>query len=368
MAEVRLDNVTKSFGETEAIAELSFEMADGEFFVLLGPTGAGKTTTLRTVAGLEKCDAGRVFIGGEDMTEVGPAGRDVAFVFQQYSLYPHYTVYENLAFPLKAPGSGHDANSIGKRVREVAERLSITGKLENKATRLSGGEMQRVSIGRALVREPAVFLMDEPLSSLDAKLREGLRVELKHLQRDLGATILYVTHDQVEALTLADRIGVLHEGRLRQVGAPRRIYADPEDVIVAYQLGSPAINLLPAKSLGLDVPGVARVGVRPEDISLAADPLPGDAPVADLEVATTQVERLGAEDVVLFDRKGHAVRALMAPGHDLSPGDHTRIRLAADKLLLFGPDDRRVRKAPDQSCFDGGDQGHLVEERQSHAR
>ena len=349
MANLLLDRVSKRFGETTAIADLSFDVHDGEFFVLLGPTGAGKTTSLRTVAGLETPDAGRVEIGGRDITRAGPAERDVAFVFQQFSLYPHYSVYQNLAFPLKAPSRRVPAAEIDRQVREVAERLGLTGKLDNKATRLSGGEMQRVSIGRALVREPAAFLMDEPLSSLDAKLRETLRIELKRLQLDLGATILYVTHDQVEALTLADRIGVLHEGRLRQVGTPREIYTDPDDVLVAQQLGSPAINLLPADALGLSAAGADRVGVRPEDVSVVDGPPTGPTPVADLNAHVLQVERLGAEDVVLFDWPGAAVRALLPPDHGLRPGADTRLRLAPDKLLLFAADHTRVRRAPDQS-------------------
>ncbi len=366
MAEVALSAVTKRFGEFAAVAELSFDVADGEFFVLLGPTGAGKTTTLRTVAGLERPDEGSVHIGGVDVTRAAPAQRDVAFVFQQFSLYPHYTVAQNLAFPLRAPARRLSEAEIDRRVREVAERLAITDKLGNKATRLSGGEMQRVSIGRALVRQPAVFLMDEPLSSLDAKLREALRVELKHLQRDLGATILYVTHDQVEALTLADRVGVLHEGRLRQVGTPRDIYTDPDDVHVAHQLGSPAVNLLPAKALGLVVDGVARVGVRPEDVILADDPAPASAPVADLAARVLQVERLGAEDVVLFAWRDRQLRALLDPGHGLAPGVETRLRLAGDKLLMFADDDRRVRIWPDQSRHRQADESQTARKGRIH--
>jgi len=357
MAEVALSGVAKRFGETLAVAELSFTVADGEFFVLLGPTGAGKTTTLRTVAGLERPDAGSVHIGGTDMTGAAPAQRDVAFVFQQFSLYPHYTVAENLAFPLRAPGRRLCEAEIDRRVRAVAERLAIADKLGNKATRLSGGEMQRVSIGRALVREPAVFLMDEPLSSLDAKLREALRIELKHLQADFGATILYVTHDQVEALTLADRIGVLHEGRLRQIGTPRAIYTDPDDVLVAHQLGSPAINLLPAEALGVPGDGVAQIGVRPEDVAAVRAPPAAAAPEGELIARVRQVERLGAEDVVLFDWRDHAVRALLTPDHGLAPGEEAWLRPAPDKLLLFDAEGRRVRHWPDQSRQPREDEG-----------
>jgi len=222
MAEVALLDVSKSFGAVEAVRGLSLSVAHGEFVVLLGPTGAGKTTTLRLIAGLERPDQGDVVIQGRVVTKEIPAERDVAFVFQQYSLYPHLTVYDNLAFPLRSPARRTDEKTIRRRVQQISELLHIESKLGNRATALSGGEMQRVAIGRALVREPAVYLMDEPLSSLDAKLRAELRLELKRIQRELGTTILYVTHDQIEAMTMADRIGVMSEGALIQLGTPAR--------------------------------------------------------------------------------------------------------------------------------------------------
>ncbi|MEK1929760.1 MAG: ABC transporter ATP-binding protein, partial [Pararhizobium sp.] len=233
MAEVSLQNISKSFGESDAVRNLTLTIRDGEFVVLLGPTGAGKTTTLRLIAGLEKPDRGRVSIGGQDMAGAAPAGRDVAFVFQQYSLYPHLTVYENLAFPLRSPARRLSADEIDRRVRDVAKMVRIGHKLENRSTRLSGGEMQRVAIGRALVRKPAIYLMDEPLSSLDAKLRAELRLELKRIQNELGSTLLYVTHDQIEAMTMADRIGILRDGELVQLGTPREIYSNPVSLHVA---------------------------------------------------------------------------------------------------------------------------------------
>jgi ABC-type nitrate/sulfonate/bicarbonate transport system ATPase subunit len=208
MADFRLDNVAKRFGEVQAVSGLSLEAASGEFIVLLGPSGAGKTTTLRLVAGLETPDQGRVHIGGDDVTATAPALRDVTFVFQQYSLYPHLSVFDNLAFPLRSPLRRIPETQVREKVNEVARMLRIDDKLASPATKLSGGQMQRVAIGRALVRNPAVTLMDEPLSSLDAKLRNDLRLELRRIQQDLGATMLYVTHDQTEALTLATRIGV----------------------------------------------------------------------------------------------------------------------------------------------------------------
>src|SRR4030088_1081892 len=242
VAEVLVDRVTKRFGDAEANRDISLTVPNGEFLVLLGPTGAGKTTLLRLIAGLERPDAGNILFDARDVTDDPPAQRNVSVVFQQYSLYPHLTVFDNLAFPLRAPARRMPESEIKRRVEEVARLVRIDHKLANSATRLSGGEMQRVAIGRALVRRPAIYLMDEPLSSLDAKLRAELRVELKHIQAELGATVPYVTHDQTEAMTMATHIGVLDQGRLVQIGSPRAIYADPVNAYVATRLGSPAIN------------------------------------------------------------------------------------------------------------------------------
>jgi len=268
MAEFSFAGVSKRFGATVAVDELSLTAADGELIVLLGPTGAGKTTTLRLLAGLEQADAGSIRIGGHDVTREPPAARDVTFVFQQYSLYPHLSVYDNLAFPLRSPARRWAQDRIDAKVREVAALLHIDDKLRSRATQLSGGQMQRVAIGRALVRQPAVTLMDEPLSSLDAKLRAELRVELKRIQVELGASMLYVTHDQTEAMTLATRIGVLDRGRLAQLGTPREIYENPVSSYVATRLGNPGINLLPRAALPrLAAPArAATVGVRTEHV------------------------------------------------------------------------------------------------------
>ncbi|MDQ6435305.1 ABC transporter ATP-binding protein [Mesorhizobium sp. LHD-90] len=269
MADISLRSVTKRFGETEAVSELNLHIANGEFVVLLGPTGAGKTTTLRLIAGLERPEQGSIVIAGRDVTKLEPAVRDVAFVFQQYSLYPHLTVYENLAFPLRSPTRKRSEAEIKARVAEIARLVRIDHKLENKSTRLSGGEMQRVAIGRALVRRPAIYLMDEPLSSLDAKLRADLRLELKRIQTELGSTLLYVTHDQIEAMTMADRIGILAEGQLVQIGTPREIYTQPANLHVAARLGQPAINLLPAGLLPDAAPaGTKTVGARTEHLTI----------------------------------------------------------------------------------------------------
>ena len=323
MAEIRLEGVSKRYGRDIGVEGIDLTVEDGGFVVLLGPTGAGKTTTLRLIAGLEAPDRGRVTIGGRDVTGETPAQRDVAMVFQQYSLYPHMTVRENLAFPLRSPILRTPEDAITRRVGEVAEVLRISHKLDNKATALSGGEMQRVSIGRALVREPAVFLMDEPLSSLDAKLRSDLRVELKRIHSDLSATLLYVTHDQVEAMTMASKIGVLHDGRLAQVGTPREVYEDPATAYVAARLGQPRINLLPAGLLGDAPPGATTMGLRPEHI--ADDPSGREAQVA-------RVEHLGDQVRLHLKLAGHDVVTLAGPR---VPSAGETIRIAPRAPLFF---------------------------------
>lgn len=321
MADVAIDRVTKRFGEIEAAMEVSLTIPNGELVVLLGPTGAGKTTLLRLVAGLEKPDAGMIMIDGRDATGEPPALRDVSFVFQQYSLYPHLTVYDNLAFPLRAPARRVAETEIKKRVEEVAQLVRIDHKLANSAIRLSGGEMQRVAIGRALVRRPSIYLMDEPLSSLDAKLRADLRVELKHIQANLGATILYVTHDQTEAMTMASRIGILNRGRLVQIGTPREIYERPINAYVAARLGSPAINLLPVESLPANgwPEGTVTVGARTEHVELT--------PADDGPAEVVLVEHLGSENFLHLRMNGHRVVTLVPPGEEWRPGRRARIAL-----------------------------------------
>ena len=341
MAEVVLSGISKSFGAVRAVDGLDFQVADGELVVLLGPTGAGKTTTLRLVAGLEKPDEGTIAIGEVDVTAAPPAARDVAFVFQQYSLYPHYTVYDNLAFPLRAPGRDLAREEIDARVGEIARLLQIESKLENKATQLSGGEMQRVAIGRALVRTPSIYLMDEPLSSLDAKLREDLRVELKRIQRDLGATILYVTHDQLEAMTLADRIGVLAEGRLVQIGTPREVYEKPANIYVARRLGTPQINVLSPAALGVtDAPAdTDRLGVRPEDLRLTSQGAPAQV---------LNVEDLGVETVVLLEvGGGERLHALLPAGETLMPDGEVKVSMRPRSAIYFDSEGWRITESHD---------------------
>ena len=321
MAEVVIDRATKRFGDVAAIKDVSLTVPNGELVVLLGPTGAGKTTLLRLAAGLEKPDAGIITIDARDATAEPPALRDVSFVFQQYSLYPHLTVYDNLAFPLRAPARRVDEAEIRTRVERVAQLVRIDHKLSNSATRLSGGEMQRVAIGRALVRRPAIYLMDEPLSSLDAKLRAELRVELKHIQADLGATMLYVTHDQTEAMTMASRIGILQEGQLVQVGTPQEIYERPVNAYVAARLGSPGINMLPIDALpAKGAPnGAVSVGARTEHVELT--------PADDGPAEVIMVEHLGSENFLHLRMNGHRLVTLTSPDRQWRPGRRARVSL-----------------------------------------
>ena len=335
MADVSLRNVTKRFKSVTAVSELSLDVADGEFVVLLGPTGAGKTTTLRLVAGLEKADAGEILIGGRNAGGLEPAARDVSFVFQQYSLYPHLTVFENLAFPLRSPARRMAEPEITARVQRVAEILRIPHKLQNRSTQLSGGEMQRVAIGRALVRQPSIYLMDEPLSSLDAKLRGDLRIELKRIQQDLGATILFVTHDQIEAMTMANRIGVINAGRLIQVGSPRQVYEDPDSIYVAQRLGQPQINLMPADFLpnGKLPTGAKTLGVRTEHLAIEKSKS-GKATVE-------RVEHLGDQNhlhVMLGERR---ITTLVPPDAKFATGD--KVNLKPVKPLYFDASGNRLR-------------------------
>ena len=330
MAEVVLDGLSKAFGKTQALRSVSMTIPDGAFVVLLGPTGAGKTTTLRLISGLDAPDAGDVRIGGASVLADMPAQRDVAMVFQQYSLYPHLTVRENLAFPLRSPILNWPEPQIAARVRDVAEVLRIAHKLDNKATKLSGGEMQRVSIGRALVRSPRIFLMDEPLSSLDAKLRAEMRVELKRIHTDLGATFLYVTHDQIEAMTMASHVGVLDQGRLVQFGSPREIYENPVSTYVATRLGQPRINLLPASLFAGAPEGATQIGLRPEHIRQ------GEGHRA----AVRRVEHLGDQTRLHLTLAGHDLITLTDAHSPLSPGDAIAIR--PENPLWFDASGHRV--------------------------
>jgi multiple sugar transport system ATP-binding protein len=311
-AGVVLDDVSKIYGEDiKAVSEVSLEIADGEFMVLVGPSGCGKSTLLRTIAGLEQVSSGRVFIDGEDVTNMAPRERDIAMVFQNYALYPHMTVRENLGFGLKLRKVPKDARA--QRVLEVARILGLEDLVDRKPADLSGGQRQRVAMGRAMVREPKVFLMDEPLSNLDAKLRVTMRGELARLHERLGVTTIYVTHDQVEAMTLGQRVAVLRDGLLQQVDTPQRLFNEPANLFVAAFIGSPSMNLVEAdvadgklRFAGHDLPvpnGVSLparrviLGIRPTDFRRGRD---ADAALPRMRVRATIVEELGAESHVLF--------------------------------------------------------------------
>jgi multiple sugar transport system ATP-binding protein len=316
MASISLNGITKKFGSKTALDDLTLDIQEGEFFVLLGPSGAGKTTTLRIISGLEKPEQGSLYFNKQDVANRAPAHRDCAFVFQQYSLYPHLTVYDNMAFPLRSPLLKTPEPEIKKRVQEIAELLHMESKLQRKATALSGGEMQRVAIGRALVRRPQVYLMDEPLSSLDAKLREELRVELRRIQKTTGSTVVYVTHDQVEATTMADRIGILEDGHLQQVGTPQNIYNEPNSLKVAQRLGSPAINVLPTDWLAgntdmrLDT-DASYVAIRPEDISILPSSSGPEYKVVECSLA---------KHLLVTERAGVEVRVSQPMDHNIAIG------------------------------------------------
>ena len=303
---------------------------DGAFVVLLGPTGAGKTTLLRMIAGLEAPDRGMVEIGGSSATRLTPAQRNVAMVFQQYSLYPHLSVRENLAFPLRSPMLRTPEEKIARKVSEVAETLHITHKLDNRATQLSGGEMQRVSIGRALVRDPSVHLMDEPLSSLDAKLRADLRIELKRIQQSLGATFLYVTHDQIEAMTMATHVGVLDHGRLVQFATPREVYEDPVSIYAAGRLGSPRINILPAGLFPGAPTGADTIGLRPEHIRI------GDGQPSEI----VRIEYLGDQTRLHLRLGAHRLTTLTDANTRLKAGDS--LLIAPSTPLYFDAGGDRI--------------------------
>lgn len=335
MSKIDLQNITKIYDKKiKALDDISFTVNDGEFFVLLGPTGAGKTTTLRAIAGLEKIEKGKILFDDEDVTHAQPAARDTAFVFQQYSLYPHYKVYDNLAFPLRSPLRKVPEDEIKEKITKIAEMLKISGKLNNKATELSGGEMQRVAIGRALVRDPSIYLMDEPLSSLDAKLRESLRVELKNIQLNLGSTILYVTHDQAEATTMADQIGVLENGKIAQIGTPEEIYNQPKSIYVANRLGSPKINILKNDSINTSAPSSStQLGLRPEHIKLGQGELLG---------SIKTIESLGAETVVEVEYNGVEILSLYQGIFQGNRGQEIKFAIDNSKVLFFNDNGVRV--------------------------
>lgn len=340
MAGLLIEKVSKRFGQTQVLHEINMELADGEFLVLVGPSGCGKSTLMNIVAGLEEPSTGRLMLGARDITALPPDERDVAMVFQSYALYPNMTVAQNIAFPLemrKVPKPERE-----KAVQEVARMLQIGHLLERKPRQLSGGQRQRVAIGRALARHPSLFLFDEPLSNLDAKLRVDMRAELKKLHMNTGVTTIYVTHDQVEAMTLGNRIAVLKDGLIQQLATPMELYERPANLFVAEFIGSPSINLwdgdiasdgtvrMGSLSTGMKLPEFAgksvRIGVRPEDLLAGS---------GDIQARVTLTEPTGAESYVLTDTHLGELTLRMPGASSLAPGDALRLGFNPAKVHVF---------------------------------
>ncbi len=363
MAEVVLEGVGKRFDRAPVLEDVSLTVGDREFVVFVGPSGCGKSTLLRLIAGLEDLSAGTVRIGGEVVNDVEPADRGVAMVFQSYALYPHLSVYDNMALGLKM--AGRSRTEIDARVRRAASILQIEDLLARKPRQLSGGQRQRVAIGRAIVKEPRVFLFDEPLSNLDAELRVQMRVEIHRLHRELGATMIYVTHDQEEAMTMADRIVVLRDGRVQQIGPPLELYRRPANRFVAGFIGSPKMNFLEVTASGRDGDGLTlqlpggsplalpaaagngeprTLGIRPEHLELRV-PAAEEAPALHGEIFV--VERLGAESQVHVRLPGgERVVAITAGERELSPGTPCSLHFAPRRAYLFDAADRTLFPAP----------------------
>ncbi|MGF1447267.1 MAG: ABC transporter ATP-binding protein [Pikeienuella sp.] len=357
MATVMLEKLTKSYARgTDAVEGVDLEIRDGEFIVIVGPSGCGKTTLLRMIAGLETASSGAILIDGRKVNRLEPGDRDIAMVFQNYALYPHMTVYENLAYGLK--NRGESRSEIRRKVRAASESLEIADLLKRRPRQLSGGQRQRVAMGRAIVRQPKLFLFDEPLSNLDAKLRVAMRLEIKRLQRELGTTAVYVTHDQVEAMTLADRLVVMNEGKIEQVGTPLELYETPKSLFVAGFIGSPPMNILPAivrdgavwfGDVGfchLDRPEETpvNIGVRPEHFILrpvGATPLGGSVEL---------VEHLGSDVFVhvdvLRDREMHRLVVRLRGEPAPEEGTGVGVDLEPGKLRLFDQDGSAIQLPP----------------------
>lgn len=359
MAKLSLRNVQKHYAGLQVVHGIDMEIGDGEFIVIVGPSGCGKSTLLRMVAGLEAITGGEVWIGDRVVNELEPAERDIAMVFQNYALYPHMTVFDNMAYGLKIRGL--PKSEVQARVQQAAGILELGKLLDRKPRQLSGGQRQRVAMGRAIVREPAVFLFDEPLSNLDAKLRVQMRLELKELHRRLRTTSLYVTHDQVEAMTLADRMMVLNGGRVEQIGTPLEVYARPASTFVAGFIGSPPMNLVPVSRhagegaqirvdgaqaddapatlghlpMGLHLPAHALMGLRPEHI----EPCTADQAIAFVEVR--QVEALGADAFAYGTLAGHPIVVRLDPYASVKAGDRLPVTASADHLHWFDPQTTR---------------------------
>ena len=333
---VRFERVTKRFGAHNAVDGISLDVESGECLVLLGPSGCGKTTLLRLLAGLEPLDAGEIWIGDRRVDQLEPAHRDVAMVFQNYALYPHLSVFDNIAFPLRARRV--DAGEIGRRVRESAARVGLADLLERRPAQLSGGQQQRVALARAIVRNPTVYLMDEPLSNLDAQLRLQTRTELKRLHRELGTTMIYVTHDQSEAMTLGGRIAIMQRGSIVQIGAPLDLYRLPVNTFVGTFLGSPPMNLIEESRNGTTV----TIGVRAEDIVISAA-----AADSSSDARVLVVEPMGSETLLTLDYHGQRLVARVAGNTTFEPGQPVGVHLPPERVLTFDGEGTRVdRPAP----------------------
>lgn len=337
MASVKLTGINKFYGSLKALDEVSLDIEDGAFVVFVGPSGCGKSTLLRSIAGLESINDGQILIGDRDVTDLEPADRDLAMVFQSYALYPHMTVRANMEFGMKVNGVAPEERD--RRVKEAARILQLTDLMDRKPGQLSGGQRQRVAIGRSIVKNPKVFLFDEPLSNLDAKLRVQMRIELEALHSDLAATMIYVTHDQVEAMTMADKIVVLNGGRVEQVGSPMELYHSPASEFVAGFIGSPAMNIVPVNSsvgqLAACHPGAVSVGIRPEHLMIGETGLP---------VTIRVKERLGGE-CYLYTRTEDGLQIVVkTDGEDRhEPGDTLHLTFPPPRLHQFAADRSALR-------------------------
>ncbi len=332
MAEVVLLDVRKSFGDVKVIHGVSFGVEDGQFVALLGPSGCGKSTLLRLIAGLEDSSGGQIMIGGRDVSDEDPAERGIAMVFQSYALYPHMTVKQNIGFSLEV--AKRPRAEIHAKTEEAARMLRLEDLMDRRPSQLSGGQRQRVAIGRALVRDPSVFLFDEPLSNLDALLRVQMRLELAKLHRKLGATMIYVTHDQTEAMTLASKIVVLNQGNIAQIGSPVDLYNKPANRFVASFIGSPAMNFLPVSVLGVAPHGITEIGARPEHVKLVA---PRNSQ-ASLTGIIQLVERLGNATAIHVETPAGTITALTGPESDADAGTETGLAFDTGKMIGFDAD------------------------------
>ena len=365
MGSLTISNVTKTFGSTEVLKGINIDIADGEFLILVGPSGCGKSTLMNTIAGLEEVTTGQLLLAGEDVTERSPKDRDIAMVFQSYALYPTMNVARNISFGLEMRGVPKQERD--QRVQEVSTLLQINHLVDRKPSQLSGGQRQRVAMGRALARSPRVYLFDEPLSNLDAKLRVEMRMEIKKLHKKLGTTIVYVTHDQIEAMTLADRIAVMKDGVVQQLGTPNEIYDNPANQFVAGFMGSPPMNFVPCEvnsdgSLAIDTSGhslsltipqssalkaqnISRVilGLRPEMLTEPKPERAGESVMA-LEMDFDVTEPMGADTIAIGEWNGIEILARLSPEAGLRAGKSTPVQVDLSKVVLFDPESgERIR-------------------------